>query len=425
MNSRLLELIRRGVPPALLHDQMVLHGKGGSAPPAPDYIGAAEATGDASKESVTQQNWANRPAQFTPWGSSTWQTQAQIDPSTNTPVTAWTQEQKLSPAVQSSLDSQLSLQTGRSDLAQQGLGRVAQDFATPFDWTNLPGVASTPQAGQVPNQTTKSLSAPEFAEQRDSYTKAATDYMRPEWQRTEDAARTRLANQGFTAGSEGYNTELERISRNEQADKWKAMEQGGAEQERMNRQLLAQQGQDFGQQAGITGQNFNQQTEQFNLQNQLRQQAIAEQAQQRNMSLNETNALMSGQQVQPASMPSFMTSSGSQAPNLLGAAQAQGQYGMGLYNADQQAQAGLYSGLGQLGGSAAMLYAMGAFSDIRLKSNIVKVGEHPIGVGIYEYDLFGKRQRGVMAQELLEVAPELVLVHPSGYLMVNYGGLNG
>jgi hypothetical protein len=63
------------------------------------------------------------------------------------------------------------------------------------------------------------------------------------------------------------------------------------------------------------------------------------------------------------------------------------------------------------------------FSDRRLKSNIVRVGTHPRGVGIYEYDIFGERQQGVMAQELQEVAPELVIKHPSGYLMVNYGGL--
>jgi hypothetical protein len=284
-------------------------------------------------------------------------------------------------------------------------------------------MANTPQAGQVANRTTQSMGAPEFAQQRDQYTQAAFDQMRPEHQRQEESARTRLANQGLTQGSEAYNTELERLAGTQANERWNAVNQGGIEQQRMNAQMLAAQGQDFGQQSAITSQNFGQQGQQFNMQNQQRQQAIAEQAQQRGMSLNEMNALLSGQQVQPQQMPSFMSGASSQAPNLLGAAQAQGQYGMGMYNADQQAQQGLYSGLGQLGGSAAMLYAMGAFSDRRLKSNIVRVGDHPIGVGIYEYDIFGHRERGVMAQELLHVAPHLVSMHPSGYMMVNYGGL--
>jgi hypothetical protein len=63
------------------------------------------------------------------------------------------------------------------------------------------------------------------------------------------------------------------------------------------------------------------------------------------------------------------------------------------------------------------------FSDARLKSNIVRVGEHPIGIGVYEYDIFGRRERGVLAQELLRVAPERVSVHVSGFYMVDYKGL--
>ena len=44
---------------------------------------------------------------------------------------------------------------------------------------------------------------------------------------------------------------------------------------------------------------------------------------------------------------------------------------------------------------------------------------------LYEYDIFGERQQGVMADEVEKVMPEAVLMHPSGYKMVNYGLLNG
>lgn len=62
-------------------------------------------------------------------------------------------------------------------------------------------------------------------------------------------------------------------------------------------------------------------------------------------------------------------------------------------------------------------------SDRRLKSNIVRIGTHPLGIGIYEYEIFGRPDIGVMAQEVLEVKPEAVLTHPDGYLMVHYGRL--
>jgi hypothetical protein len=68
---------------------------------------------------------------------------------------------------------------------------------------------------------------------------------------------------------------------------------------------------------------------------------------------------------------------------------------------------------------------MGAYamSDQRLKSHIERVGTHPLGIGIYEYDIFDRRERGVMAQEVLTVKPDAVAMHPSGYLMVDYAAI--
>jgi hypothetical protein len=85
-------------------------------------------------------------------------------------------------------------------------------------------------------------------------------------------------------------------------------------------------------------------------------------------------------------------------------------------------------GAGALGGGTGSFGAQlgGALfgsSDRRLKSNIVRVGTHPLGIGIYEYDIRGRRERGVMAQELLLVMPSAVAVDADGYYMVNYGAL--
>jgi hypothetical protein len=67
-------------------------------------------------------------------------------------------------------------------------------------------------------------------------------------------------------------------------------------------------------------------------------------------------------------------------------------------------------------------------SDAAIKENIRQVGVLGNGLGVYEYeykpaykDTWGHgRQIGVMAQEVEQIIPEAVSVHPDGYKMVNY-----
>ena len=65
-------------------------------------------------------------------------------------------------------------------------------------------------------------------------------------------------------------------------------------------------------------------------------------------------------------------------------------------------------------------------SDVRLKENIIKVGNSPSGINIYEWNYIGKQQRyrGVMAQEILERHPEAVALQPDGYMSVYYGKID-
>ena len=133
-----------------------------------------------------------------------------------------------------------------------------------------------------------------------------------------------------------------------------------------------------------------------------------------NQPLNTLNAIRSGAQVQN---PQF-TPSGPGA-NILGAAQAGGQYGQGLYNAQVGANNSMMGGLYGLGAAGLL-----ALSDRRLKSNVIKVGEHPKGFGIYEYDILGRRERGVMADEVEKIFPLAVKIHRSGFKMVDYGLIN-
>jgi len=70
-------------------------------------------------------------------------------------------------------------------------------------------------------------------------------------------------------------------------------------------------------------------------------------------------------------------------------------------------------------------------SDRNLKERIVRIGEHPLGIGLYLFDYkpgyretWGQgRQFGVMAQEVETVMPQAVSVHPDGYKLVDYAML--
>jgi hypothetical protein len=138
----------------------------------------------------------------------------------------------------------------------------------------------------------------------------------------------------------------------------------------------------------------------------------------RNQPLNEITGLMSGSQLQMPSFQGYNPTNIAPAPIFAGA-QAQGAANLQNYGIQQSGANATTSGLFNLAGSAI------AASDRRLKSNIERIGTHKLGIGLYEYDIFGGRQQGVMADEVEKVMPEAVLMHPSGYKMVNYGLLNG
>jgi len=73
-------------------------------------------------------------------------------------------------------------------------------------------------------------------------------------------------------------------------------------------------------------------------------------------------------------------------------------------------------------------------SDPIVKENIARVGDHPLGFGLYLFDYksefrdsCGKGRRfGVMADEIERVVPEAVSLTANGYRQVNYAllGIN-
>lgn len=425
----------------------------GSAPPPPDYVGAAQLQGELSKEALNMQNFANRPVINTPFGTQSWGTRAVQDPATGQLVTQWTQNTTLAPGLQQAVEDQIGLQADRSDLASNFMGRVASEYGQPFDYSSLPQMAQANQPGSL--QTAVADYTPGLATSfnfggplpkydssfRDTVATQLMNRMQPVHDYQQRQLETRLANQGFTVGTEGYKRALDELNARQANERFNALDQSGAEAQRLyNMQMqTAQTGynqnlgsaqfqnQALGQAASLDQSRMQAMNDamarQYGLnqsfadaQNRLRQQAIAEQMQRRGMSLNEMNALLTGQQVQMPQMPSFQAAGRAETPNILGATQMGYDAQLGAYNAEQAAMGNLLNAGAQLG--SAFL-----FSDKRLKSNIQRVGTHPIGVGIYDYTMMGISQRGVIAQEVHKVRPDLVKRHANGYLMVNYGGL--
>jgi hypothetical protein len=72
-----------------------------------------------------------------------------------------------------------------------------------------------------------------------------------------------------------------------------------------------------------------------------------------------------------------------------------------------------------------------ACSDPCAKENIIRIGTHPLGIGLYLFDYKAEfqeqwgygRQFGVMADEVEAVLPEAVCEHADGYRMVDYAML--
>jgi hypothetical protein len=236
---------------------------------------------------------------------------------------------------------------------------------------------------------------------------------------TQQQAQNQAIAQNFAQAQAAQQAQNQALAQNQAAALQQFQAQMARQQQGFGQQMdlaglynaaLAQQQQTALQQAqaqaALQGQSFNQAQAAAQFANQARQQQLSEQMALRAQPLNEIAALMGGSQIQ---MPQFQGYSGAQvapAP-IFGAQQAAGNFAQQNYanqvSAYNAQVGGLYDLAGTIGGAAIKK------SDRRLKSNIVRIGTHPLGIGIYEYDIDGSRQRGVMADEVLTVLPEAVL----------------
>jgi hypothetical protein len=170
----------------------------------------------------------------------------------------------------------------------------------------------------------------------------------------------------------------------------------------------------FNQALGANAQNWQQALQGSQYANQIRQQQITEALTKRGASLNEINALLSGQQVGMPQMPNFNTAQAAQPGDYMGAAAQNAS----MANASNPWASILGAGA-TLGGAALSNPAL--MSDRRLKKNIKRVGT-VAGYPWYTWTyLWGEDSHGVMADEV----PAEHVTEIGGFQAVNYGTLLG
>ncbi len=384
-----------------------------SRPRAPDYRGAAEEQAQASKEITREQTWANRPNITTPWGSITWEAAPGIDPGTGQPITQWEQNLALTPEQQQALDYQQTLQAQRSELAGGLYDRMADEYAAPPDWSGYedlrsvdPTIGDLPAGGTAPGLTGM-VDLPGSIERAGPDLDPASRYygeagdaiygqferrMEPRFEQQSAALDTQLRNQGLQPGDEAYDYQMSQMRQSQedarQGAQYQATIGAGAEAQRMlgmdaatRAQMfgenvtggqfdLARAGQQYGMMSdqfsqGMAGARFaesqrgralqedmarfNQDLAAAGYTGQMRQQQIAEEMQRRGYTLNEINAILTGQQVAQPTMPGFATATKAETPQYLNAAGMQYQSDLDAYNADQMSNQGLMGGLTSMG----------------------------------------------------------------------------
>ena len=371
--------------------RMTLEGGGkGSAPPPPDYTGAAQATAAGNKEAAIAAQAGNMINQYTPYGSVEYTERGRID---GTPQ--YSQTVKLSPEQQAAYNKDVAMNAQLQDVGMQGVGYVQSALNKPLSFEGLQEVATPGQIQQAAS---------------DAAYQNAMRYVEPRLQRQQASLENQLANQGITRGSEAWNAAMQDAAA-ERANIY------GQAQNQAYLQGLQGAGQAYQQALGA------------------RQQGISELSQLRSEPINILNAVRTGSQMQTSAQPQVGASSPGQlatwsGPDLLGATTAQGQYNQGLYNSQQASNSALTSGLMGLGGAGMMAMAM---SDRRVKDNIVKIGSLDNGLNLYSFEYKPEwkdeaghgKQVGVMADEVETIMPQAVIIRPDGYKMVDYGVIYG
>jgi hypothetical protein len=315
-------------------------------PAAPDYTQAAQQQAQSSQAATEAATVANRPTINTPFGQQSWELTPVIDPVTGQAVSSWTQNTTLTPQTQAALDSQMNIQQGKSQTAEDLLGQFREQESQPIDWNSFASFAGAPH----PTTTGGAGTGAQYDKNAaDAAFNSFMGYNQPLMDQAKSQLDTQLKNQGLNVGDEAYDTAMKNLE-NQQSQ---SVQQAGYGS------ILT--GSQIGNQNAATdlaheNQGFNQNLTSANYQDTLREAQAAEAMQRQGFSLNQINAILNGQQVGLPQTPGFATAGTSQPVQALSAAQGQGQSMLDQYNANQQNTQGIISGVGTAAGIAAMFF---------------------------------------------------------------------
>ena len=320
----------------------------------PDFGNVAASQGEENRKVVQDQLYANRPDQYTPWGYTNWTTE-QIPDGQGGFTDKWSQTQGLTPEMQNELYKQQAIQSGKSDVAGGLVGRMGEEFGEGIDWSGLNPMGGVPEAQYTRPE--GDVGDPNAYRQRaeDAVYHKGAKRLDDRFEGMRRNMEIKLRNQGLGPEDQAYKDQMQGIAQtsndaygNLQSD---AVTQGRNESDSMFGQQIQRGNQNFGQNMSSNQQNFQQGMNQSAYANTIRQQQMTEAMQQRGFSLNEINALMSGQQVQNPQMPNFAQGQAAQpAPIYQGAVDAS--------NIEQMQGQGVLGGVTGLAGAGINAYGM-------------------------------------------------------------------
>lgn len=365
-------------------------GKAPSPPSPTDPKVSSAADQQAQTGTAIAQTWLNNPQTYTPYGTQT-HTRTGTEYTTDAQgkqieIPTFTTTQTFSPQEQRNYDYQNQINWAASQYALDQFNRISNSSSQ-----NL-------TAGDIQPSVDQSLLGRDYDAYRQDALGKMREYYSPELDRQQQQSYTDLKNRGINEGSEAYR-EAMALSNRARSDADLQMYMGAGDE---------------------ASRAFGQDLETYQNQSIARERALQEALALRNQPINEASALMGmGSGVQSPQFAQFN-------PGSIRPTDVAGQYNhydqmkMQQYQAQLQAHQAKMSGMFGLGSS--LIGGLFRFSDRRLKSNIVKLWDDPKGFGWYAYDIFGRREVGVLAQEVAGIVP--YAVHDmGGVLAVDYGAL--
>lgn len=405
------------------------------APAAPDPVATANAQAGVNRDAAITQANLNRINQVTPQGSLTYsQSGTNAD---GTPQ--YTQTQTYSADEQKKYDQANQIALSLGGLAGSNIGRVADTQSKAFTYDGMTPLTSKVGTSGIQSDLdySKLTALPgtsdfgaEAQRMADSVYSQAASRLDPQWQQNDNDVKAQLAAQGISENSDAYRRAYDNLSRAKNdaylGARNSSIQMGADEQSRLFGLALGarQQGKSevdtqgtFHNQAQQQG--FNQELANANLGNTVRGQEIEQAAYLRNLPLNDIAMLLgTGGGVNNPNFSS-VPQVGVAAPDYQGVVTNNYAQAMNQYNNTQTARS---NALGSIFGAAGSIGAATMLSDIRAKENIKRIATLANGLATYTFNYIGDkaRQFGVMAQEVIKVRPDAVMLGADGLLRVNY-----